>query len=92
MHLCFISSAELYLYHFNCYSVINLDCGVEGVKARINIGNRLGCWNAFVVIVVLFVCVRLQQIVQWKVPRAHRAAEGGERACNTYRRHSAECY
>ncbi len=24
--------------------------------------------------------------------RAHRAAEGGERACNTYRWHSAECY
>ncbi len=24
--------------------------------------------------------------------RVHRAAEGGERACNTYRRHSAECY
>ncbi len=24
--------------------------------------------------------------------RTHRAAEGGERACNTYRRHSAECY
>ncbi len=24
--------------------------------------------------------------------RAHRAAEGGERACNTYRQHSAERY
>ena len=26
------------------------------------------------------------------LPRAHRAAEGGERACNAYRQRNAECY
>ncbi len=34
----------------------------------------------------------MQSISGSVLPRAHRAAEGDERACNTYRRHNAECY
>lgn len=37
-------------------------------------------------------CVQLDRPASESTPRVHRAAEGGERACNMYRRRSAICY